>query len=166
MSVRRTMNPGPRSQQGAALVVGLILMMVLTLLAVSGMNTATTELALANNNQYFENAFQAAESGIEEAISRPDTDWDLTPAGVTIAQRTVATDKGGVEISSVETTVVFRISGPVLEVDRPSSLNTFQALHFDANAVGEATRGAESRHRQGFYNIAPKGSTFGAAPSP
>lgn len=149
-----------RQQRGAALVVGMIMLMVLTVLAISGMNTATTELALAQNTQYFENAFQAAESGIEEALSRPDTDWDLTAAGVTIARRNVT------PTSTVETTVVFQIAGPVLEVDKPSSLNTFEALHFDANADAEATRGASAQHRQGFYNIAPKSATFGAPPAP
>lgn len=149
-----------RSQRGAALIVGMIMLMVLTVLAISGMNTATTELALAQNTQYFENAFQAAESGIEEALSRPDTNWNLTAAGVTLPKRNVTAT------STVETTVVFQTAGPVLEVDKPSSLGTFEALHFDASANAEATRGAESRHRQGFYNIAPKSPTFGAVPTP
>ena len=149
-----------RHQRGAALVVGLILLMVLTVLAISGMNTATTELALAQNTQYFENAFQAAESGIEEVLSRPDTDWNLTAAGVTIPRRNVTTT------ATVETSVVFQVAGPVLEVDRPSSLGTFEALHFDATADAESTRGATALHRQGFYHIAPKSPTFGGPPSP
>lgn len=149
-----------KQQSGAALVVGMILLMVLTVLAISGMNTATTELALANNNQFFENAFQAAESGIEEALSRDDTTWNQTAAGVTLPQRNVTAS------STVDTTVVFQIEGPVLEVDRPSSLGTFSALHYDATAAGASTRGATSTHRQGFYNIVPKSPTFGAPPSP
>ena len=35
-----------RNQDGAALVIGLLLLVVITVLAVSGMNTATTELAM------------------------------------------------------------------------------------------------------------------------
>ena len=60
----------PTNQDGAALVVGLILLVVITVLAVSGMNTATTELAMARNDQNYENAFQAAETGLEQAISQ------------------------------------------------------------------------------------------------
>jgi len=52
-------------QQGAALVVGLILLLVLTLLAISGMTTASLELQMAGNEQYQERAFQAADAGIE-----------------------------------------------------------------------------------------------------
>ena len=55
-------------QQGAALVVGLILLVVISVLAISGMNTATTELAMARNDQNYENAFQAAETGLEQAL--------------------------------------------------------------------------------------------------
>ena len=40
-----------KNQQGAALVVGLVLLVVITVLAISGMNTATTELAMARNDQ-------------------------------------------------------------------------------------------------------------------
>jgi type IV pilus assembly protein PilX len=57
-----------KKQQGAALVIGLILLVVITVLAISGMNTATTELAMARNDQNYENAFQAAETGLEQAL--------------------------------------------------------------------------------------------------
>jgi hypothetical protein len=58
------------NQQGAALVVGLLLLVVITVLAISGMNTATTELAMARNDQNYENAFQAAETGLETALAQ------------------------------------------------------------------------------------------------
>ena len=60
--------PHPRTQSGAALVVGLILLLVLTLLAISGMTTASLELQMAGNDQYQERAFQFADAGIEQAI--------------------------------------------------------------------------------------------------
>ena len=59
-----------KRQQGAALVVGLLLLVVITVLAISGMNTATTELAMARNDQNYENAFQAAETGLENALAQ------------------------------------------------------------------------------------------------
>ena len=68
MNIKRLQFPG--KQDGAALVVGLILMVVITILAISGMNTATTELAMARNDQSYENAFQAAETGLEMALSQ------------------------------------------------------------------------------------------------
>src|SRR5262245_61186237 len=60
----------PARQRGAALVIGLIMLLVLTLLAVSGMNTASTELIMAGNEQYRERAFQASSRGIEQALTK------------------------------------------------------------------------------------------------
>ena len=72
-----------RKQNGAALIVGLILLVVITVLAVSGMNTATTELAMARNDQNYENAFQAAETGLENALAQGQF---TTLAGATVTK--------------------------------------------------------------------------------
>jgi type IV pilus assembly protein PilX len=53
------------AEHGAALIVGLVLLMVLTVLAISAMRTATLDLTMAGNAQFHENAFQLAESGIQ-----------------------------------------------------------------------------------------------------
>jgi len=60
-------------QQGAVLIVSLLLLVVITTLAVSGMNTATTELAMARNDQNYEFAFQAA---VDKPALRMHTDAD------------------------------------------------------------------------------------------
>jgi len=57
-------------QTGATLIVGLVLLLMLTVLGVSGMNTATMEITMAGNTQYQEDAFQMAENGIDLALSR------------------------------------------------------------------------------------------------
>src|SRR5262245_51029290 len=56
-------------QRGAALVIGLMLLVILTLLAVTGMNTASTELAMAGNEQYQLKAIQASQTGVEQALT-------------------------------------------------------------------------------------------------
>ncbi len=66
----RAQRPPFATQSGAALIVGLVLMMVLTILAVSTMRTSTLELAMSGNAQYREKAQQLAEAGITDAISR------------------------------------------------------------------------------------------------
>ena len=58
----------PERQRGAALVIGLILLLVLTVLAISGVNSASLEFFMAGNEQFRQNAFQAAETGIERAL--------------------------------------------------------------------------------------------------
>ena len=57
-------------QRGAALVVGMIMLAILTLLAITAMNTSSTELVMAGNEQFRERAFQMAEAGIEQAVRK------------------------------------------------------------------------------------------------
>ena len=57
-----------RHQRGAALLVGLMMLVIVTLLAVTAMGTANTEMVMAGNEQFRERSFQAAETGVEETI--------------------------------------------------------------------------------------------------
>ncbi len=62
----------PRQRQGgAALIISLILLMVLTVLAISTMRTASLQLLMAGNVQYRENAYRLAQTGIDEVLRRP-----------------------------------------------------------------------------------------------
>ncbi len=51
-------------QQGSALIIAMVFLIILTLLGMSTMTTSRTELRMANNAQFANLAFQAAESGI------------------------------------------------------------------------------------------------------
>ncbi len=146
-------------QQGAALIVGLILLVVVTVLAISGMNTATTELAIARNDQNYENAFQAAETGIEFALSQGRFDT-LEPT--TLEQRVINFD-------DVETEIVFETA--TLVPDRAFSLGVgsgIAAYHFTATARAESARAdgvetdrdASAVHTQAFYVVGPEAPTL------
>src|SRR6185369_6632519 len=67
--IRRNSLRAGRRQRGAALVVGLLLLVVITLLAIGGMNSASVELVLAGNTQRQALAFQASEVGIENTLA-------------------------------------------------------------------------------------------------
>jgi type IV pilus assembly protein PilX len=131
-----------RSQQGAALVVGLILLLVITLLAISGMSTASLELQMAGNAQFGQNAFQAAETGIEQAM--------MTGTYETSA----ATTKDSTELK-FKTVMTFNDKNGVTEIPEGGySMGVgkgFKAYHFDINSTGESSRGARATHMQSFY---------------
>ncbi len=147
-------------QSGAALVVGLVLLVVITVLAISGMNTATTELAMARNDQNYENAFQAAEAGLETALSQGRFN---TFAPTTLVQNINVHD----DVSSV---IVFEDTTMV--PDRAFSLGAgsgIAAYHFNATATarsmrdtggGPTDRDASAVHSQAFYVVGPEASTL------
>jgi len=149
----KTMNYN--NQQGAALVVGLILLVVITILAISGMNTATTELAMARNDQNYENAFQAAETGLEELLSLTTFDPVI---GAEITEIINTNDQ-------VTATLVYEDWSIV--PDKAFSLGSgsnIAAHHFLAtsNAASrrdpntETDRDSTAVHTQAFYIVGPE----------
>ena len=138
--------PTKHQQSGAALVVGLMLLLILTVFAVSGMSTATLELVLAGNTQFSENAFQAAESAIEaefvQGPAAPDTD------------RTNDFDfENGTE---ADTVVSFqRTTFP----PDGYSLTQYSADHYTITATGTSGKNARSINEQGFLVVVPSASS-------
>ncbi|MDJ0806798.1 MAG: pilus assembly protein [Gammaproteobacteria bacterium] len=61
------MNPsGPRTQQGAVLIVSLIILLVMTLIGLSAMRSTTLEERMAGNARNEESAFQAGEAALRD----------------------------------------------------------------------------------------------------
>jgi hypothetical protein len=60
-----------RRERGATLVIALIMLVLLTLFAVSGLNTGTTNLKIVGNMQSRGEAMNTAQEAIETAISTP-----------------------------------------------------------------------------------------------
>jgi len=149
--------PSRHRQAGAALVVGLILLLILTVLAVSGVVTSTFELRNVANQQQQERAFQAAEVGVERAL----TTAVATTATTTVIARTPV-DPNAADTDEYEYTL-----RPVGEFNPPTSAPSsavsagvgLSAFHFEVQATGHAPGDAESEHTQGFYVIVNTGGT-------
>lgn len=149
-------HPGT-TQRGASLIVSLILLLVLTILGVVGMSSATLELAMAGNLQYQNGAFEAADSIVEAEIVRTDIAPLTAPGPLpAIAANTDRefrdTDNRLVATASAATRYVgqtgvtgWQIGGPI----------AFSAFHFEINAESTAPQGASASHRQGFYVVGP-----------
>ncbi len=143
-----------KKQDGAALVVSLILLVVITILAISGMNTATTELAMARNDQNYENAFQAAEAGLAMVLGQGGFN---TLAGAAVTQ--IITDH-----ETVTTQIQYEVTS--LVPDRAFSLGVgsgIAAYHFLATAQAQSLRDpgtitdrdSTAVHTQAFYVVGP-----------
>jgi type IV pilus assembly protein PilX len=149
-----------QKQQGAALIVGLVLLVVITILAVSGMNTATTELAMARNDQNYENAFQAAETGLENALAQGQF---TTLAGTTLTKTINFNDSVTAQIEFEDSTLV---------PDRAFSLGVgsgVSAYHFLATSTAKSQRAGSTTitdrdstavHTQAFYVVGPEASAL------
>ena len=121
--------------------MGLVLLLVLTVLGVSGMNTATMEVTMAGNLQFQQDAFQLAEDAIDIAIAQRNytTDANLTVDWIGDPNR----DRRSI------TTYIGNTSVP----DAAFSAEIYDAFHFDVTSVGRGPRNATATHTQSFYVV-------------
>lgn len=144
---------GLGSQQGgAALIVGLILLLVLTILAVSGVMTSSLELRMVRNTQSQERAFQAAEVGVEDALANSALSTSTPVVQATIANPDSVDDSYQFQLQFVGQT-------PLGTGMTGYSIGTaFTAYHFQVDATGNGPDNSLAQHTQSFYIVGPGGS--------
>lgn len=144
---RRNFNPG--RQQGAALVIGLVLLLVLTILAVSGVFTSTMELRMVRNTQSQERAFQAAEFAIEDALANPVLSTSVAFAQLSTGVPNSAPDEYSYSLQFVgQTPLGTGLTGYSIG-------SAFQSYHFQVNAASTGPDNATAQHTQSFYVVGP-----------
>lgn len=148
-----------KRQRGAALVIGLLLLVVVTVLAISGMTTATTELAMARNDQAYEDAFQLAERGLESALAQ----GGFNTAGMAPLTQNVTPTKAYTATIQYEDSTLVPDAAFSLGVGTGISAYHFLATsqaEFRRVAGDETDRDAEAVHTQAFYIVGPDSSTL------
>ena len=122
-------------QDGAALIVSLILLVVLTLIGLGAMNQSSLEEKMASNMQRSVQAFQLAETSL--ALAFDDNDMWQTGGGVPKTQDIdidVANINDPGETIEVEYESNYRGTGPV-PADQLWSVVTNETHHFDLEAT-------------------------------
>lgn len=142
----QVLHGAPRRQRGAALVVGLVLLLVMTLLGVTGISGNTLDLVMAGNTQHSQDAFEAAESAIQAEVLRGPLD-DIEVPRVTEDYQFAP----GVSADATTTYSSTQLPPPGY------SLSEYRSDHYQVDSLGESARGARSNHLQGFYVVVPSG---------
>jgi Tfp pilus assembly protein PilX len=135
-------------QRGAALVTSLVLLLVLTILAVAGINSVTMEYAMTGNEQFRANAFTAAEAGIEQSLVK----------GTFIPGASNQTIPGAMVNGDPYTAVITPILGgapqnPPLSLG--ASIGKISSYQFEVTSTGTSVRSAQAVNVQGVAVIAP-----------
>jgi Tfp pilus assembly protein PilV len=118
-----------------------VLLLVLTVVGVSGMNTATMEITMAANTQFQQDAFQNTEDAADIVIATRNystagaatMDWLNNPDS---DRKAITTYQGNTDVP-----------------DAAFSSGEVQAFHFDIQSWGRASRNATSNQVQSFYVI-------------
>lgn len=160
------------NERGAALVVALLLLLVLTVMAASGMTAALLEVQMAGNEQHQERAFQAAEAGIAQAMAAgPFTtdpaasaaQWDELSVPEPLPLRGHGTQIAGCPDQSAaaegQCEYFLRFDSVAGITPVPGSGTgvgaQLRACHFVVESIGVAPRGAISQLTASFYVVGP-----------
>lgn len=150
----------PLRQRGAALIVGLILLMVMTLLGITGMGRAILDMQMADNARQAQFAFQAAQSAIDREMLDPvpiTVDDALLPGTVVRTLDPPYSYPADVDPPTATATAVTVYQAESdLAPGGGWEAGTMRALHFAVATRGTSVaRGARSQQEAGFYVMAP-----------
>ena len=144
-------------QRGAALAVGLLMLVILTVLAITGMSTATMELTMAGNAQQGNRAFEAAASVLESELRRDDIAPLSAPGGLPVIPANTGRDYLDADGNTVATATAQSsyIANTGTAGWQLGTNHAFSAYHFEARSNATASKGAAASQLQGYYVIGP-----------
>lgn len=157
------LSAGHQGQQGAALVIGLVLLTVLTLLTASSMSSSTLSLRMADNVKQADIASQASESALMRSLTSTAPYYTLSgvalndPVRDPITYPYPATGTGAVS-TVVSTLLRDRLSpttGCEMDDQRRGSGCTYQYFEMNAVTTSTSSRGATQTQNMGFYIRVP-----------
>ena len=159
----RMMHLTPSNQNGAALIVCLILMTMLTIISLGSISDVSLQSAMVRNNQLYMVSYNTALSEINGQINNINDNGDSTKvltalndgsvslSGSDLSMYGVSYGSGAVDQSGTQ--IAYTKSG----MAQGSSESMLQALNFNivSNAQVAGT-GSRSNQVQGIYYLAPR----------
>jgi len=134
------------SSRGVALIVTLVLLLLVTLLATTGMRISTAEVAMAGNEQFHRQAMDAASAGVEAVIAQLAKSGLDRSTSITVADTTASGDY----LASA------RYVGESRSVPGFSA-GKFSVRHFEIESTGGAARDASDDQAQGVMVVSSTG---------
>ncbi len=148
--MRHMIEPNRKRQSGAVLIVAMVILVVLTLLGVTAMNTTSLQERIASNTQEQVHAFQAAETGLNQAFA-DNLVYDITSTYTGGA--TPTTFAGSADSASYIPTFLGYSPPPLGSM---FSATSFQAAHFNFRATGTSATNLSVVLNGGAYQILSK----------
>ncbi|MEM7294103.1 MAG: PilX N-terminal domain-containing pilus assembly protein [Pseudomonadota bacterium] len=145
-------------QRGAALVVGLVVLLMLTLLGVSSMNMTSLELRISGNTQNRNIVFQVADSVndlIFSATGNNTNVFDYTTSNPQTFNNATGITNGGNSIT-VNTATTGQFMGSASAIQCPGNSLTLSCNSYELDSVSTFTNtNASARVVQGFVKPGP-----------
>jgi Tfp pilus assembly protein PilX len=145
-------------ERGVALVVALVFLLMLTILGVTVMQTASLEGRMAGNTQETNRAFQAAESAIEHVFTDGAIFNNLIyPGSVETTTLQYPTTNPNTTVTVTATYAAKRNTMPrARDRSNINSATGYGAAVFDLNSAATTSSQANTRLMQGVAQATPK----------
>ncbi len=144
----------PAKQKGAVLIMSMLMLLIMTLIGITTMNTATLEEKMSANSMNNNISLQASESAVDAALA--DTN-NLVLALNSSTAVSITTNLGATGVTSVAT---IKYIGATIAPGFSFGNNqgTFSTYQFEAEGTGTIpAANAKSITVQGIYRIGPGG---------
>ena len=158
MNIKTTIKRSHK-QNGAALIMALVLLVILTMLGLSTMSTSNMEERMASNSQEINRAFQAASTGLQLVLA----DDNAFSTNNTVASDGTADDPydvtdntiGGTGLYAYNATTTYNsLYRQSIPPPRGSGWDSSYAYYFfDVSASGSTDSGSASAMHAGAYQI-------------
>lgn len=145
-----------RRQQGSALIIGLIIVLMMTLLGITTLRTTVLQERMAGNERDMNVAFQAAEAALREVIASntfASQTYDGTQAGYG-PQITAFMDGSNPVSEFTYWTTVFDWSSKGLAATKPTGASEAPMYYVERTLIPPAYIGAPIKH---LYKITVRG---------
>ena len=140
----------PAQQQGAALAVSMVFLLVLTILGVNALGTTSLEERMAGNLQEQNRAFQAAETGVVRIMQDAST-FSTSQDGTAEAPITDLPD--GTTVATLARKFLQTTDAGRTKNTAFGKSTTFN--HFNIKSEGETDTRARITVNQGVYQLGP-----------
>ncbi len=140
-------------QQGAVLVVSLIMLLIMTILGISTMGTAKMEMRMAANDLFLENAFQLADTGLDTTLAALRAETIAIVPGVPGACNVPGAVVAVPALNGTHQTTMCYV-GDSLAFNGLTGLG-FTMFNWQANTQGIAQSQASSLHALGLQKLGP-----------
>jgi type IV pilus assembly protein PilX len=149
----------PSGQNGAVLIVSLIILLVMTVLGVAASGSANMELRMAGNNERINSTLQAAESAVEATIN------DVNLLGQALNSTTPVEQSIRLDSAYDADNQPVKSSAAISYVGQGSmdgyslgiNQNNFTAHNFEVTGTGSTQDHVTTVTSQGVFRVAPSG---------
>jgi len=145
----------PAKQNGAVLVMSMLMLLIMTMIGVTTMNTATMEEKMSANSMNSNISLQASESAVDAALN--DTN-NLVLALNSSTAIAISVDLGDPNITA-NATILYKGATIAPGFSFGANQGTFSTYQFEAEGTGEVPAAkAKTVTAQGVYRVGPGGS--------